>query len=43
MIDGSLQEFSTAIEQLAHQAFLALHEDHVHRGGGRAFVDNIRD
>lgn len=37
----SLQEFATAIEQLTHCAFPALHEDHFHRGPGRAFSDGM--
>jgi hypothetical protein len=39
----SLQEFSTAIEQLTHHAFPALHKDHVCRGTGKAFCNGIRD
>jgi hypothetical protein len=40
---GSLQEFSTAIEELTHCAFPALHEDHVHRGTGKAFIKSRRE
>jgi hypothetical protein len=39
----SLQEFDSAIEQLTRCAFPALHEDHVHRGPGKAFSSSIRD
>jgi hypothetical protein len=39
----SLQEISTAGEQMTHHAFPALHEDHIHRGTGKAFIDSIRE
>jgi hypothetical protein len=39
----SLQEFATAIEQLAHRAYFALPEDHVRKEAGRAFTDGVED
>jgi hypothetical protein len=39
----SLQEFATAIEQLAHRAYPALPEDHVRRKAGKAFVNGMED
>jgi hypothetical protein len=39
----SLQEFATAIEQLAHHAYPALPEDHVRKEAGRAFTDRVED
>jgi hypothetical protein len=38
----SLQEVATAIKQMTHHAFPALHEDHVRRGG-KSFIDGIRE
>jgi hypothetical protein len=37
----SLQEFATAVEQLAHRAYPALPEDHISREAGKAFADGI--
>jgi hypothetical protein len=31
-----LQEFATTIEQVSHHAFLASHEDHIHKGQGQS-------
>jgi hypothetical protein len=39
----SLQEFATAIKQLAHGAYPALPEDHVRKEAGRAFTDGVED
>jgi hypothetical protein len=39
----SLQEFATAIEQLAHRAYPALPEDHVRKEAGKAFADGVED
>jgi hypothetical protein len=39
----TLQEFATAIEQLAHRAYPALPEDHVRRKAGKAFVHGVAD
>jgi hypothetical protein len=42
--DGkSLQEFATAVKQVTHHTFPALHKDHVRRGGGKTSIDMIRD
>jgi hypothetical protein len=43
LIGEPLWEFATAIEQLTHHAFPALHEDHIYRGAGKAFSNGIRD
>jgi hypothetical protein len=39
----SLQDFATAIEQLAHRAYPTLPEDHVRREAGRVFTYGVRD
>jgi hypothetical protein len=39
----SLQEFATAIEQLAHRAYPTLPEDHIRREAGKAFADGVED
>jgi hypothetical protein len=39
----SLQEFTIAIEQLAHRAYPALPEDHVRKEAGRAFTGGVED
>jgi hypothetical protein len=39
----SLQDFATAIEQLAHRAYPTLPEDHVRREAGRAFTYGVKD
>jgi hypothetical protein len=39
----SLQDFATAIEQLAHRAYPTLPEVHVRREAGRAFTYGVRD
>jgi hypothetical protein len=39
----SLHEFATTIKQFTHRVFPVLHEDHIRRGPGKAFVDGIRD
>jgi hypothetical protein len=42
--DGeSLQQFASATEQFIRCAFLALLEDQIRRGPGKAFVNRIRD
>jgi hypothetical protein len=38
-----LEEFTTAIEQLAHHADSTLTEDHIRRGAGKAFTDRVED
>jgi hypothetical protein len=38
-----LQEFSTAIEQLANRPYLALPEDNIRRQAGKAFSDGVED
>jgi hypothetical protein len=38
-----LQEFTTAVEQLAHCAYPTLPEDHIRRETGKAFTDGIED
>jgi hypothetical protein len=38
-----LQEFATAVEQLAHHAYPALPEDHKRREAGKAFTDGGED
>jgi hypothetical protein len=38
----SLQEFGTAIKQLAHCTYLALPEDHIGRDAGKAFAPIIK-
>jgi hypothetical protein len=46
LVDGvgvSLQEFSTAVEQLSHRASPALREDHIRREAGKAFGDGVED
>jgi hypothetical protein len=43
IVGESLQEFATAIKQLTHCAFLALHEHHVSMGRGTVFGNDIRD
>jgi hypothetical protein len=39
----SLQEVATSIKQMTHLAFPAVHEDHIHRGRDKAFIDGIRE
>jgi hypothetical protein len=39
----SLQDFATAIEQLAHRAYPTLPEDHIRREAGRAFAYGVKD
>jgi hypothetical protein len=39
----SLQDISTAIKQMTHHAFPALHESDIHRGTGKAFIDGISE
>jgi hypothetical protein len=39
----SLQDFATAIQQLAHRAYPALPEEHIRREAVKAFVDGIED
>jgi hypothetical protein len=39
----SLQDFATAIEQLAHRAYPTLPEEHVRRKAGRAFIYGVVD
>jgi hypothetical protein len=39
----SLQDFATAIEQLAHRAYPTLPEANIRRGAGRAFADGVED
>jgi hypothetical protein len=38
-----LQEFATAIKQLAHRAYPAIPEDHIRREAGKAFADEVED
>jgi hypothetical protein len=38
-----LQEFSTAVEQLAHCAYHAIPEDHIKRVAGKSFADEVED
>jgi hypothetical protein len=38
-----LQEFATAIEQLAHHAYSALPEDYIWREAGKVFADGVED
>jgi hypothetical protein len=40
---ASLQEFSTAIEQLANCAYPTLPKDHIRRESGKAFTDGVED
>jgi hypothetical protein len=40
---ASLQDFATAIEQLAHRAYPTLPEDHIRRETGRAFAYGVKD
>jgi hypothetical protein len=39
----SLQDFATAIEQLAHRAYSTLSEDHIRREAGKAFSYGVQD
>jgi hypothetical protein len=39
LVDKSLEDFATAVRQLAHHAYCALHDDHIRRKAGRAFAD----
>jgi hypothetical protein len=39
----SLQDFATAVEQLAHRAYSTLPEDHIRREAGKAFADGVED
>jgi hypothetical protein len=39
----TLQEFSAAVEQLAHRAFVGLREGHIQTEAAHAFIDGIRD
>jgi hypothetical protein len=39
----SLQDFATAVEQLAHRAYPTLPEDHKRREAGKAFGDRVED
>jgi hypothetical protein len=39
----SLQNFATAIEQLAHRTYPTLPEDHIRREAGKAFADGVED
>lgn len=38
-----MQEFDTTIEQLAHGAYRAVHEDCIRREAGKALVDTVED
>jgi hypothetical protein len=38
-----LQEFATAIKQLAHRSYPALPENHTRRGAGKALADGVKD
>jgi hypothetical protein len=38
-----LDEFATAVEQLAHRAYPALLKDHIRREAGKAFADGVED
>jgi hypothetical protein len=39
----SLQDFATAIEQLAHRVYPTLPEEHIRREAGKAFADGVQD
>jgi hypothetical protein len=39
----SLQDFATAIEQLAHRAYSTLLKDHIWREAGKAFAYRVED
>jgi hypothetical protein len=39
----SPQEFSAVIKQMTHGASRTPHEDHVHTGASKAFIDGIRE
>jgi hypothetical protein len=39
----SLQDFATAIEQLAHRAYPTPPEDHIRREVGKTFADGVED
>jgi hypothetical protein len=39
----SLQEFATAVEQLAHHVYPTLPEDHIRREAEKAFADGVED
>jgi hypothetical protein len=43
VIGETLQEFSAAVEQLAHRALVGLPVDFIHRKAAHAFVDRVRD
>jgi hypothetical protein len=38
-----LQEFATAIEQLAHRTYRTLPEDHIRREVGKAFGNGVEE
>jgi hypothetical protein len=42
-VGESLQEFATAIQQLAHPAYPALPEDLIMWGANRVFADGVED
>jgi hypothetical protein len=42
-VGESLQEFATAVEQLAHCTYPALPEDHIRREAGKTFADKVED
>jgi hypothetical protein len=42
-IGESVQEFATAVEQLAHRSCPALPKDHVMREAGKVFIDGVED
>jgi hypothetical protein len=39
----SLQEFATAIKQLAHRTYPTLPDEHIRREAGKAFTDGVED
>jgi hypothetical protein len=39
----SMQDFATAIEQLAHCTYPTLPEQHIWREAGKAFADGVED
>jgi hypothetical protein len=42
-VGKSMQDFVSAIEQLAHRAYTTLPEDHIRREARKAFVDGVED
>jgi hypothetical protein len=38
-----MQEFATAVEQLAHRAYPTLPEDHIRREADKVFADGVEN